>query len=1173
MLDMVEPVRILLLGSPVITYADAPLKLSRRVHRAILYYLAFQRQSVPRSILVNWFWPDASSESVGRSRLRETLTRMRNELPSPDLLVADRESVTLLDAGFQIDTRQFHALTEESERLLAQLPPSAPLPENLRKRMTAAVELWRSPHFMEGADLAQSEELEVWLRATRHQMEGQYMRLLERLAEHDSVLGNLSAAAGWLQKALDCYPYNDPIHIRLIELFERQKRWSEALSHIQHIEHLYDLEGFEMTPALASLSQHVRERAALTSDDPAARWPGRPSVRVPMTGRTKELQLAQSAWQRGAQVLILGEAGSGKTRLIQELITKLDPAPRLLAASARPLEGQLPFQPLLDMLRLDVKPAEWRKLSLSHQSTLSLLLPELAHALGVQPPTSPAAMSRSLLFDALHQLLLLLRSQQRLLLVLDDAQWCDKTSLDALAYLMERRFFGPQATLILAARIEESNPDLNHFFNYLPESPASVRIQLERLDPEAVHEIVRFVLGFHPSANLTQRLLLETGGNTFFLLETLRTLLDFNIRPEQIEAAERLPVAGSIQTLVRERIPLLSPHAHQILHLAAILGSQAPMALLKRTANGQPDQLADALEELERVHLLQADNQIQPGGGYSFIHEKIRELVLLELGLARRQLTHLRVAQVLESMPNVPAAVLAGHFEQAGEARKAFNYWFQAATHARRLYSNSEAGEAFQRAKTILTQYASAIPDDDVYPMHIAWGNLAFDIADPVLAQQIFNGLLDIGTARSSKLLIAAGHLGLATAFDLLDQAEEGMRHLDEAAVFLNDLNRPELDALWSYRQGGFLIIANRYTEAVEKMQHAREIMISQSFPNSDHLVSSLDYRLGAALIFVGRPSEAATLVEALFNRSRSLLDQPNMARALVVLSYANHLLGADQAALVQSTDGLKIAEPLRNARLTSTFLVNQAQVEHSMGLMDDALAHAQQALELAQKANLARIVCQAFRILGDLQFTLENPKEALHYYQTGLDIAQPGYHTAEIAPRVAGILALQGRQQEAEALLQELTAFLERSGMRLFRPAALVSKVHLCYANGDDEGAIRLAGENALQASGVGLTPVRAVSYWQIARSVLRAGREDEARQKALAAVQIFRELQHPWMELRAWKIVVEAEKKTGRAAETALARIDELFDQIASHTLSPLLRPLFEQVRKNFRNFSQLG
>ncbi len=1163
---MSEPVRILLLGPPSITYADAPLKMSRRIHRALLYYLALQRQPVPRSILISLLWEDASSDTAGRSRLRETLARIRNELPVEDLLDADRDVVSLRVDGFEIDARHFQTLAEESERLLVQLLPSAPLMESLRNKMTKAVHLWRSPHFMEGVDLPESEGLETWLRSTRQHMEAQYLRLLERLAENDTVLGNFSAASDWLKKALECDPYNDALHARLIGLLERQNRWSEALSHIQHIERFSEDGMFELTPALEDLALHVRERAALAPDNPDTRWPGRHSVRVPMTGRAVELKQAQTAWQRSAPLLIFGEAGSGKTRLIQELIPTLDPAPRLLVAASRPLEGQLPFQPLMDMLRRDVTAAEWRELSRSHQSALALMLPELAQSLSVQLPTSPVALSRPLLFDALHQLLLLMRKQQRLLIVLDDAQWCDKTTLEALTYLMQRRFFGPQATLILAARIEEPNPEISAFTSYLPQSPAPVQIHLNRLDSDAIIEVVRYVLGFSPSPNLTQRLSQETGGNPFFLLETLRTLLEYNMRAEQIEAAEHLPIAGSIQALLRERTHLLSDNARQVLHLAAVIGSQMSLALLQSTANGSLEQLVDAVEELERAHLLEADPQIPPNGGYSFIHEKIRELVLMELGLARRQMSHLRVAQVLEAQPNVPAAVLADHFEQAGEAQKAFHYWFQAAQHARQLYSNAEANAAYQRGEQVIDKYSTAISDEDIYPMYMLWGSLAFDMANASLAARIFDNLMKTGLARGSKLLIAAAHLGYTTVNDLLDQAEEGMRHLDEATVFLGELNRPEMDALWAYRLGGFLIIANRYAEAVEKMQRAREIMVAQPFPYSDTLLSNLDYRLAAALIFSGRPLEAVSLVEALFERSRALLDQPNMARALVVLSYANHLIGADQVALIQSIDGMKIGEPLRNARITSTFLVNQAQVEHSLGLMDDAQAHAQLALEIAQKSDLSRIACQAYRILGDIQATLENPEAALQLYSTGLTIAQPGYQTAEIAPRIASILAAKGRFQEAEAVIQEATDFIEFSGMRLFRSSFVTGKVHLLYFRGNDEAAIRLAEENATQATGAGLIPIRGISYWQIARSVLRSGRADEARQKALAAAQIYRELQNPWMELRAWKIVVEAEKQTGHAAESALARIQELFDQIACHVRSPILQPLFEQVCKNF-------
>ena len=147
---MSEPVRILLLGPSTITYADAPLKMSRRTHRALLYYLALQRQPVPRSILINLLWQDASSDTAGRSRLRETLARIRTELPAGDLLETDRDAVSLRADGFEIDARRFQTLAEESEAIAGATTPSAPLMESLRNTMTEAVQLWRSPHFMEG---------------------------------------------------------------------------------------------------------------------------------------------------------------------------------------------------------------------------------------------------------------------------------------------------------------------------------------------------------------------------------------------------------------------------------------------------------------------------------------------------------------------------------------------------------------------------------------------------------------------------------------------------------------------------------------------------------------------------------------------------------------------------------------------------------------------------------------------------------------------------------------------------------------------------------------------------------------------------------------------------------------------------------------------------------------
>jgi DNA-binding SARP family transcriptional activator/tetratricopeptide (TPR) repeat protein len=1160
---MPQPVRILLLGPPSITYNDAPLKLTRRAHRTLLYYLACHRQPVSRSDLVLLMWEDASPEA-GRAGLRALLARLRSELPDENLLDIDRERIELVDDGFEVDIRLFEELTTEATRLLMQILPSMPLPEGLRVKMVKAVELWRTPHFMDGAEVPESEAIAAWMAMARQQYEAGYLRLLERLAEHDALLGNIAAAINWLQKALACSPCNDILHARLIGLYERQNLWSEALNHLQFLEEYYEQEGLEITPALAGIAKRVRERAALAPEDQATRWPGRITVRVPMFGRQIELEQIQAAWRRGAITLIYGEAGSGKTRLVQEFAASLDPAPRLLAASARPLENGLPFQPLVDMLRLEVRNNEWHALPRNWQSALSLLLPELGTTLGVQSPPSPAALSQPLLFEALHQLLLLLRKQQHLLIVVDDAQWCDKTSLEALAFLIERKFFGPQAALILACRLEESNSSLSHFITHLPDSPLPLTLQLSSIDPEAITKIARFVLGFSPSKDLAVHLQQETGGNPLFLLETLRTLLDYNLRPEQIEATLQVPLAGSIQMMVRERLKHLSAPAHHTLHLAAVVGNQIPLAVLQGASSISPEHLVEALEDLEKLHLLQSDSQIQPSGGYRFIHAKIRELILLELGLARSQMMHLRVAQVLENLPGSPSAIVAEHFEQGGELLPAFDYWLKAAQYARRLYSTAEANAAYRRAEMIVQRYGDTINETQIYNLYQSWGSLTFDTADVGQGFEIFTNLLRIGQTRGSKLLIATAHLGLATGCDLQDRAEEGMEHLRQAEFFLPELGRLELTLTAHFRRGGFLIISNRYPEAIADLQQARQIAIAEPFPGKAELLSGLDYRFALAKLLTGWPEQSIEIAEEALQRSRAALNQPFAARALVALSYSNFLLGHNDVALNQARDGQNLSEAFQNLRLLGIFLAEQAQVEVMTGQLDRALLHAQQALECSRQPHLFRNASFAYRILGDVYQQLGELTLSRKMYESGLNVPLPGYHTADIQFRLAHLLALQGHLQDSLKLIQDALDFSKDSGLDLFHLGTLIAKAAIYQIAGRYDEAIRLAESCSPQSISRNLPRLRCQAYLVIGNSLFKTGRLDEARQKALAVAQNLRELRYRSMELSATRLLMDTEKASGRSSLATADRIKEIIHFLDTQTQSEALRTFFDEFRK---------
>ena len=136
--------KVLLLGPPAVYYDDRPLNIQRRTLRTLLYYLAEQENRIDRSQLILALWPD-DDELTGRRRLREILSKLRAELPDPDLLVTGQDQIGLDRSRLSVDALLFDALFKEVSPIVNTIPRHMPLPERTHQQIREAVDLWRTP--------------------------------------------------------------------------------------------------------------------------------------------------------------------------------------------------------------------------------------------------------------------------------------------------------------------------------------------------------------------------------------------------------------------------------------------------------------------------------------------------------------------------------------------------------------------------------------------------------------------------------------------------------------------------------------------------------------------------------------------------------------------------------------------------------------------------------------------------------------------------------------------------------------------------------------------------------------------------------------------------------------------------------------------------------------------
>jgi predicted ATPase len=436
------------------------------------------------------------------------------------------------------------------------------------------------------------------------------------------------------------------------------------------------------------------------------------------------LGIYQSALMGGRLVAIEGEAGVGKTRLIEALVEHVH-ADGGTVLTARSYEGEshLAYAPFLDVLRQAVQALE-RKGTLEgvpapFLAEASRLLPDLlSHRPDIPTPPpldNPGAGSRFL--DGLGEVLLAaLRGSRPGLLVAEDLHWMDTASLDLLMTLM-RRLPNELVCLALSWRTEHMPPGhrLRRRLNDLQRTRTAEVIHLGRLDRESLLLLLRAVVeGVSEDALhvLATRLHEETEGLPLFIHAYLATL-------SSGVPIESWALPGTLRDLLRARLAGISDVGWQVLSAGAVIGHSFDFETVQEASGRDEEMVISALEEIMGAGLVSEIEQASPLPAYDFNHEKMRAIVYEETSLARRRLLHRRVAQTLVRRGrgrNDEVGKIAFHYHRAGDEREAAEYYRRAGERARGLYANREALEHFRTAL--------ALGHTNPTTLHVAIGDL-----------------------------------------------------------------------------------------------------------------------------------------------------------------------------------------------------------------------------------------------------------------------------------------------------------------------------------------------------------------------------------------------------------------------------------------------------------------
>jgi len=230
---------IQLLGPVKIVSDGKPLKISRRAERAILYILAIESQPISRSTLIDMLWPQAEQMDP-RGTLRTALSRLRNELPEPEILVTEFDQVWLDHQLCDIDFARFEHYYQSLQGVLVAYQEDHPLPAQIVNQIQKALSVWHGNSLMDGEDLSAYNEMEIWRQSVDQRAKHQRKYLMRRLAEHYRAAGHPEKALDYFRQLSELDFLDVDNQLAVMKLMTSLGRNQEVLEFCDSLESVYE---------------------------------------------------------------------------------------------------------------------------------------------------------------------------------------------------------------------------------------------------------------------------------------------------------------------------------------------------------------------------------------------------------------------------------------------------------------------------------------------------------------------------------------------------------------------------------------------------------------------------------------------------------------------------------------------------------------------------------------------------------------------------------------------------------------------------------------------------------------------------------------------------------------------------------------------------------------------
>jgi class 3 adenylate cyclase/tetratricopeptide (TPR) repeat protein len=812
---------------------------------------------------------------------------------------------------------------------------------------------------------------------------------------------------------------------------------------------------------------------------------------LPLVGREREMETLLSACESarkrvGCFIEVVGEAGMGKTRLVDELRTHCEGV-TWLSAACEQYESSTPYFAFRHLLRalVGIEPGEdatragerLRRRVEVDMAELVPWLPLLAIPMDVTvPPTREANELEPTFRKAkLHYVVMALLTKllsQPTLLMFEDVHWMDEASSDLLRYLHEGVAVRPW--LICVTRRPQDtgfSPNVD-----LP----SKTIALEPLAPQAAAALAtaaadEMLLPQHQVAALADR----AGGNPLFLQELVAASTVHGY-------GQALP--ESIEAVIASRIDRLAPQDRTLLRYAAVIGPSFRLDLLDRVLLGE----ARDVEGMAVLNRLAEFVHVDPPGSVQFRHALFRDVAYEGLPYRRRRDLHQRVGEELErEKGDEQAELLSLHFHRAQSYDKAWRYSLIAGDRARTKFANVAAADHYRRALDAARQLAGVDPAE-LSRVSEALGDvceLAGLYADAARAYRGARRLAHSDPPAACRLLLKEGVLRERAGQyrQALRWYGRGLRGIDTAELSeCGKTNRIQLGLAYAgvrFRQG-------RYSECI---RWCHQILPDAEATSDRASVAHAYYLLDHACSFLGSPESQRyrALALPIYEELGDLVGQANVLNNLGIQAYFEGKWDESLALYQRSKEARERAGDVVGA---ATATNNIGEILSDQGRLAEAEALFHEALRVWRTARYPVGVALATSNLGRAAARagrLEEASELLNEALRGFREIEAKTFVLETEARIAEASILGGHYTTALRLIADTFEHAsEVSGTAVLKAMLQRLQGYAMLGAGDPDGALRCLEESLRLGRAVGAEYEVALTLEALARLELAGGR-----------------------------------------------------------------------------------